>query len=144
MSHRGDCDQEEKCCFHQRAFCHGLTGINWLTWKYQDWFRQLRTCSSPHIQHLLETNTYPGVSRWQTWPDPQLPDETVIHSSNCNMKILFYFQFSPVYFSFLLKDPLKQMTIMSIMLAVTPRIPRLVSRKAETFWSSVQINLTLK
>ena len=36
------------------------------------------------------------------------------------------------------------MTIMRITFAATPRMPRLVSRKAETFWSSVQINRTLK
>ena len=43
----------------------------------------------------------------------------------------------------LLKEPLKQMTMINKILAVTPSTPRLVRRNAETFRSSVQINLGL-
>ena len=77
------------------------------------------------------------------WRGPQLPGGTGGHLSswkNYHYTISSDLQKTDRLDIHLLNDPLKQMTRMRTMLAATPRMPRLVSRKADTCWSFVHRN----
>ena len=87
-----------------------------------------------------QQRNYRAEWEWQTLLDPPLPGETRGHLSSCN-RMIITINLAQIYVdAHLLKEPLKQMTRISMILAVTPSTPRLVRRNAETFWSSVQIN----
>ena len=58
---------------------------------------------------------------WNRSPLVQLEHDNYHHQSGSNIDV------------HLLKEPLKQMTMINMILAVTPSTPRLVRRNAETF-----------